>query len=80
MEFTSAVQSDSRFTHIFCQQATCKPVTELMQQEMKTLQDSAVSDSVVLRILASMGLSYHGILYETIEYISCAEGLHSCQC
>ncbi|XP_067021827.1 protein SPO16 homolog isoform X2 [Acropora muricata] len=42
--------------------ATCKPVTELMQQEMKTLQDSTVSDSVVLRILASMGLSYHECL------------------
>ncbi|XP_015773096.1 PREDICTED: uncharacterized protein C1orf146-like isoform X1 [Acropora digitifera] len=42
--------------------ATCKPVTELMQQEMKTLQDSAVSDSVVLRILSSMGLSYHECL------------------
>ena len=65
---------------MLCHQAGCKPVTELMQQEMKTLQDSAVSDSVVLRILASMGLSYHGILDETIEYLSCAEGLHSCQC
>lgn len=56
-------------TYPLCHQATCKPVTQLMQQEMKTLKDSAVSDSVVLHILASMGLNYHGILYKTIEYI-----------
>lgn len=34
----------------------------LIQERMKKLQDSTVSDNVVLRILSNIGLGNHGIL------------------
>ncbi|XP_068749810.1 protein SPO16 homolog [Montipora capricornis] len=42
--------------------ATCKPMTESIQERVKALQDSSVSDSIVLRIFASIGLSSHECL------------------
>ena len=34
----------------------------VIQERMKKLQESTVSDNVVLRVLASIGLANHGIL------------------
>ena len=45
-----------------CYKVTCKPTAGLIQERMKKLQDSTVSDNVVLRILANIGLGNHGIL------------------
>ena len=39
-------------------------MTGVIQERMKRLQESTVSDNVVLSVLASIGLSNHGILWE----------------
>ncbi|KAJ7365672.1 hypothetical protein OS493_002385 [Desmophyllum pertusum] len=41
---------------------TCKPMAGVIQERMKKLQASTVSDNVVLCVLANIGLSNHGIL------------------
>ena len=62
-----------------CYKITCKPTTGLIQERMKKLQDSTVSDNVVLRILANIGLGNHGILVaQVLLYIKLAfKLLHS---
>ena len=37
-------------------------MAEVIQERMKKLQESTVSDNVVLKVLANIGLSNHGIL------------------
>lgn len=42
----------------------------VIQERMKKLQESTVSDNVVLKVLANIGLSNHGILaVETCMFI-----------
>ncbi|XP_078378539.1 protein SPO16 homolog [Oculina patagonica] len=41
---------------------TCKPMAGVIQERMKKLQESTVSDNVVLRVLANIGLSNHECL------------------
>ena len=59
-------------------QATCKPMTESIQERVKALQDSSVSDSIVLRIFASIGLSSHGILFAILKYFHLSTTLLFC--
>ena len=45
-------------------------MAEVIQERMKKLQESTVSDNVVLKVLANIGLSNHGILAaETCMFI-----------
>ena len=45
-------------------QVTCKPMAGLIQERMKRLQESTVSDNVVLHALGNIGLGNHGILFQ----------------
>ena len=46
-------------------QVTCKPMAGVIQERIKKLQESTVNDNVILRVLANIGLSNHGILDTT---------------
>ena len=54
------IKNHSNTTYVL--QVTCKPMAGMIQERMKRLQDATVSDNVVLRVLANIGLGNHGIL------------------